>query len=192
MITSYSFADEKWIEDFDYAVAPHTKAAAKFELGCGILENKFNEDIDEYDYVSVISKTTYPSGTKIRTRCSFSGDGAPLLVFSNDLTERGNSLLYGLHFEIVVYKGGVNVWHIVPKPERALRPINPTKILKAEFPIADGTDVPLEVEITRGAIRINVLDKSYLVENEEIPESFRVGLTACEGYCRFDELEIEG
>ena len=40
---------------------------------------------DGFDYLSIMTREKYPLGSTITTRCSFSGDAAPLLIFADAL-----------------------------------------------------------------------------------------------------------
>ena len=191
MTKRYLFDNEEWVNDFIYARAPHTRANAKYPSHSqGVLKNQFNPEINEEDYVSLISKKVYGSGTEINVTCSFTGTGAPCLVFTNDLSEGEDFPEYGLHFEVCIYSGGVNVWHIIRFPERTHRPIKPTKIFFDKWPVPE-EGVSCSVRIEKGRIRIAIEGREYIVENPDIPESFRVGFTACEGPCGFSEFGIK-
>jgi hypothetical protein len=49
----------------------------------------------------------------------------------------------------------------------------------------------LEVEIEKGKITAKLCGKTIVAEDSEIPESFHVGITACEGENTFSEFIIE-
>ena len=78
------------------------------------IENGANPEMaDGFDYLSIMSREAFPTGTRITTHCSFSGNAAPLLIFSDalDLCEDG-VYRYGNYFEVVLYKSGLNVWRL--------------------------------------------------------------------------------
>ena len=71
------------------------------------IENGANPEMaDGFDYLSIMSREAFPTGTRITTRCSFSGNAAPLLIFSDalDLCEDG-VYRYGNYFEVVARRG---------------------------------------------------------------------------------------
>ena len=190
MTKKYHFNNDEWQSDFIYARAPHTKANVKYAPAVdGVLKNAFNPEIGEEDYISLISKKKYGPGTVISTKCAFSGTGAPCLVFTDDMPENEEFPEYGLHFEVCIYAGGVNVWHIIRFPERIGRPIKPTKIYFERWNVnAEGTECT--VRFDRGKITVCIEGREFSVEHEDFPENFRVGFTACEGPCAFSEFTV--
>lgn len=187
-------------KDFYYAYSPHTLEKKAFapaekrsftdgEYFC--LDNKFNENINGFDYISLLSRKKYTAGTKVRIKCAFKGYGAPLIVFTDDITDEGDFVRYGLHFEAVIHKGGVNMWHIIPFPENTARPIKSTNILSARFPLTENTLIEMTLCFGKKTVTVMTCGKSFEVSNEDFPESFHVGFTACEGYCAFTEFDTE-
>ena len=81
------------------------------------LVNAWNESIRDYDYISMLTRKKYPADVTLTTRCSFDAFGAPLIVITDDYrTDESGHNFYGLHFEVVAYENGINIWHIVPAP----------------------------------------------------------------------------
>ncbi|MBR5596678.1 MAG: hypothetical protein IKW30_04640 [Lachnospiraceae bacterium] len=111
-------------------------------------------------------------------------------MITNDYkTLEDGSYQYGLHFEVVAYENGCNVWHIVPgKDEKNL--IDVTKVNAIEFPIKDKSIIDMEVTIENKKMFIRVNDKTFVAEHEDIPQQMKVGITACEGINRFYEFEV--
>ena len=178
--------------DFMYVYSPICKAFKEFITEDDCIRNSYNEDIKDWDYISIVTKEKYPQGVTIATTCSFDKYGAPLIVFGNDITKDENGRLrYGHHFEVVAYENGVNIWSIVPWPEREERPIKPTKIAFMEFPVDAGEYIDLEVKIADNKITVNMCGKTLEVEDKEIPAEFHVGITACEGVNKFTQLTIQ-
>ena len=193
MITVYNFKDDNWENDFFYAYSPQTKEVAKFRrTDSGALTMGYNESIGNYDYISALTSKKYKSGTVIRAKCTFTGEGAPLLVFTNELVGgEDGEIRYGVHYEVVAYAGGMNVWHIVPCPEDEKRHIKPTKIHAERFEIAEGAPVEITVKIGRGEITAEVNGHAVTVAHGDIPSEFYVGFTGCEGDCAFTEFSVE-
>lgn len=191
MTKSYNFNDPSWTDDFIYAVAPHTRAKAKYNPAVnGVVKSEYNPEIGEHDYISVISKKKYGVGTEISTHCSFSGTGAPCLVFTNDIAGDKDFAEYGLHFEVCIYTGGVNIWHIIKFPERVERPIKSTKIYFEKWDVnADGVDCT--VKFGEKKITVFIEGREFTVEHEDFPTEFRVGFTSCEGPCFFSDFTIK-
>ena len=192
MRETYIFNDECRIEDkFIYVSSPASKSKKKFVQKESYVENTYNEEIKEYDYISIITKEKYNTGVTVRVKCSFDTFGAPLIVITDDYKtlEDGNHQ-YGLHFEVVAYEGGCNVWHIVPGKEEK-NPIDVTKVNAIEFPIEDKSIIDMEVTIRDKKMFIRVNDQSFVAEHEEVPNQMHVGITACEGINQFYEFEVE-
>ena len=54
----------------------------------------------------------------METRCSFDSFGAPLIVLSDDiLTNDKGEWQFGIHYEVVLYEQGINVWEINYHPD---------------------------------------------------------------------------
>lgn len=195
-----NFQNNDWTKDLFYAYSPHTLEKKTFapaekksftdgEFLCA--DNSYNENIKDFDYISVLSREKFTAGTSVRIKCAFKGYGAPLIVFTDDITDEGDFVRYGLHFEAVVHKGGVNMWHIIPFPENKARPIKSTNILNEKFPLPEETLIEMTIKFKNKSVTVSLDDKSFEVSNENFPESFHIGFTACEGYCAFTEFEIE-
>ena len=189
MTHTYKFNDNKWKEDFVYAVGPHTKDRVKYIEENGILRNEYNEKIGDHDYISVISKKAYAPGTTVKAVCTFSGTGAPCFVFANDIAWDDEFSMYGLHFEVCVYVGGVNVWRIEPWPERVERPIRTKKIHFVEW-APNTTELECIIKFGDKKITVSVEDKTFDVEWDEFPNPMHLGFTACEGPCTFHEFTV--
>ena len=119
MREKYIFNNEFRMEDkFIYVSSPASKSKNKFIQKEDYMENSYNEEIKDYDYISIITKEKYNDGVTVRVKCSFDKFGAPLIVYTDDYKQlEDGSYQYGLHFEVVAYENGCNVWHIVPGKE---------------------------------------------------------------------------
>ena len=188
----YIFNNEFNLEDeFIYVSSPASKSKKKFVQKENCIENTYNEEIKDFDYVSIITKEKYNNGVTVRVKCSFDTFGAPLIVITDDYkTLENGSYQYGLHFEVVAYENGCNIWHIVPGKEEK-NPIDVTKVNAIEFPIEDKSMIDMEVTIKSQKLYIRVNDQSFMAQHEEIPEQMHVGITACEGINQFYEFEVE-
>ena len=181
------------IEDkFFYAYSPHARSVSKFQMNDGYVANYVGGKPEDFSYTSIITKEKHGEGCRVATRCSFGKFGAPLIVFAEKLCEGRNDMkLYDLHFEVVAYEGGFNVWHVLPNYENAVRPIKSTKIAFEEFEILPDEMIDIEVRFGKKKIEISINGHTATVENEGFPETFHVGITGCEGPNKFYELEIE-
>ena len=188
----YDFTKEWIARDFDYVYSPNSKSYPVFKQEKDCIVNRFDTGLNDYEYISILTKQKQKEGVTVSTKCSFDSYGAPLIVFSDDVIDcEDGRKRYRLHFEVVAFEEGCNVWHIVPFPERTERPIKPTLIGKARFPVADGSKIELSTKIEKGKITVTVNGESFTVTHPEIPGECHVGITACEGINRFYSLCIE-
>ncbi|MBP3600652.1 MAG: hypothetical protein J6J30_06170 [Clostridia bacterium] len=194
----YNFnAKESNLEDFKYAYGPSANGRKKFTQLEDCIANftpgeTGHDDIFAYDYISMITKKKYKSGVKFSTKCNFVKFGAPLLVFCNDfINEEDGTPIYQLHYEVVAYEKGINIWHIIPWPERTERPIKPTLIGKLEFDVAPDEIVDIKVEVKDKTITADIGGHVVSCEHPDIPDEFHIGITACEGHNRFFDFIIE-
>ena len=184
------FNKEFDLEDkFIYVSSPASKSKKKFLQKENCIENSYNEEIKDYDYISIITKEKYEGGVNVRVKCSFDKFGAPLIVFTDDYKQlEDGTYQYGLHFEVVAYENGCNVWHIIPGKDEK-NPIDVTKVNAVEFPIEDKSIIDMEVTIEEKKLYIRVNDETFVAEHEDIPKQMHVGITACEGTNQFYEFE---
>ena len=199
MKTVYTFNKENGIgNDFDYALSPLYHECPKFRQYDDFIGNYDMGDTSEkasifdYDYISLISKKKYKSGVKFSLKCSFEKFGAPLLVLGNEISERENGIKeYGLHFEIVAFERGCNVWHLIPFPEQTKRPMKALKTGFSEFKLEGGEMIDITCEVKGKFLHINVNGNEFVCGDPCIPEEFHIGFTACEGRNNFYSLTIE-
>ena len=192
MLKKYILNNQINLEDsFSYGLSPAFKSKNKFIQKEDCIQNSYNEEIKDYDYISIVTKEKYNDGVTIKVKCSFDKFGAPLIVFTDDYKQlEEGTLQYGLHFEVVAYENGCNVWHIVPgKDEKNL--IEVTKVDFREFTIVDKSIIDMEVTIKDKKLFIHVNDESFVAEHEDIPSQMHMGITACEGVNRFYEITID-
>lgn len=184
--------EDNLTNEFMYVYSPACKAFKTFNKEAGCICNDFNSEINDWDYVSIITKDKYKSGCTVKTKCSFKSFGAPLIVFSNDITKDENGYLrYGHHYEIVAYENGINVWCIDPDPSNTQRAVAVKKVDFIEFPVEAGSEFELEVKIEGNKITSKMLGFELVAEDDTVPEEFHVGITACEGKNYFYEFSAE-
>ena len=186
-----NFRRSSWNEDrlthaYTYRF-PYTNRFIQHE---DCIENPENPAMpDGYDYLSLMTKARYPLGTTVTTRCSFSGAAAPLLIFSEDLTlcEDG-CYRYGNYFEVVLYKNGINVWRLWRLEDGT---VTWHKRLGLEFPVSEGEVHTLSVQLKEDYVEIHLDGVSCSLRVEDLFPAFYVGITGCEGPCRFYDLCID-
>jgi len=191
MIKKYDFADGKWsMDDFFFCYSPRWKSRKEFLQEKDCITN--NHDDGKAHYISILTKKKYKTGVRLRAKCSFQAFGAPLIVISDDvnLNENGE-MQYGLHFEAVAWFKGLNVWRVISCPERVERPVHSTLIGSDSFTIENDAICEIDVTVCEKELRVGIDGRYITVSHNEIPESFHVGITACEGFNRFYEFIIE-
>lgn len=183
-----SFHENAWnAQDFSYAYSPLFADRPTFVQEADGIVNERTAD-GKFTYVSLLTNRTFSTGSLLKTRCSFEAYGAPLLVFTDDVREGPQGeLLFGLHYEVVAYEGGVNVWRLDPV-DGSIRPYN---LLRQAFAVPPGKLLTLAVQIMESELRISLDDTHFTLPVEGLPPSFRAGITACEGINRFTEFCVE-
>ena len=180
--------------DMFYAYSPICKEFKTFTLKESCIENAHSDmfrDPYDYEYISAVTREKYPEGTTIVTECDFESYGAPLVVFSNDISRVGAHYIYGAHFEIVAYEGGCNIWYIIPDPTNSARPVATSKIAFKNFEIANKERITIAVTVGKARMDVDVNGEKISVEHPEIPSTFHAGITACEGLNRFYNFSVK-
>ncbi len=186
----YNFGESSWYSDFDYAYSLVAGSFNKFTQNSDHIANSYNEEIRGYDYISIVHKNEFKKGARIKTVCSFDGYGAPLITIANTVVSGGEYLRYGDHYEVVAYENGCNIWHIIKAPEGSEKPYKVTNCLRLRFPIADASRIMLEVEVLDKKLCVKVNDVDFDIPAPLLSDTFRLGITACEGINRFYSAEI--
>ncbi len=197
-------------KDFMYIYSPICKAFGEFRQDADGLSSYRNDELvknsaegtdvpdyfpvnpDEFAYISLLTNKKYSAGTKATLHCSFDKMGAPLIAFTDEVNNDGEHNIYGLHFEVVAYDEGCNVWEIRPsKDENKEWPIDPTLIAEPKFKIEDKSPVEIIVEFGEKEITATVNGHTSTVKLENMPENYHIGFTTCEGINHFYDFTIE-
>ena len=186
----YDFKNGLDKNDFFYCYSPQAKAKIELTKEEDCLKSGYNESTGDYDYLTALTREKYSTGTTISAECSFESFGAPLLVISDDLWERDGISLLGLHFEVVAYEAGCNVWRI-ERDDSTQRGIKPYKLIHEEFKIEGNERIKISVTILDGAVSATINGHEIRVDCPDLPKQFHVGFTACEGVNRFYNYAIE-
>lgn len=142
----------------------------------------------DYEYISVVGREPVEVPVLLKTECSFDKFGAPLIVFSEEITEKENGWKeYGEHYEVVLFESGINIWHITPKKEGGQQV---EAMCKARLPFAAGEMTELSVKLTRDGIEAQAGELVAKVSCS-LPERMHVGFTACEGINHFRSFSAE-
>ncbi len=181
--------------EFNYVYSPIVKTYPSFIKEANYLVNRYDSDINDYEYISILSKEKF-SNAKVNVCCDFHAYGAPIVVFGDDVSEQigrdgSKHLFYGVHFEVVAWEEGCNIWYLVPDPDNSERPVKPTLLLGAKFPVEAGKPIYMTVKVTKGKVLAEINGNKCEVAHEKIPEVYYMGYTACEGINKLYSLKIE-
>ena len=187
----YDLKKQDWKNDLFPVHCPQSKAFVPLiedenGVGCGI-----NPEIGDYDYTTVISKERYTTDITLSAKFTFKGIAAPLLVISEDVNTSREIPMLELFFEVVAWCNGCNIWRLDHMPEIKERPFKSTKLLCNKFSVDENVEHEMKVRINGKFIEVWLAGYNFAIYNPDLPESFHVGFTACEGDCRFTEFAIE-
>ena len=192
----YSFKEKTWKNDFDYAYSLAARSFRQFTEGEDHIRNGFNDVIAGYDYISAVYKDTVTEGVFFSAVCSFEGSGAPILTLADNLWRDGEGhLRYGDHYEVVAYKGGCNVWHVMKAPEGSAAKHHSELCVALAFELPENTPIEMSLKVTRfygvRVMKVRLWDKCFQVPIPLLGERFYLGVTACEGLTRLYGVTIE-
>lgn len=143
---------------------------------------------DGYAYVSLVTKEKMMPNVKISTRCAFEEKAAPLFVLAKNLIEKDGRLYYGDYLEVVLYENGINVWSLWMEENGEVKIRN---LLRLCLPVKTGEIHDFSLEIQKDRFVVTIDDQKMDLYCGEIYDSFHLGITGCEGPCRFYDMEIE-
>lgn len=158
------------------------------------IANSMNETLGDYDYIGIAMTEPTTGDCTVTAHCSFEKYGAPLLVFADGIhTDEEGRRRYDAIYEVVAYEGGCNVWRIlpVPDPNRPDRDYTVINITRQTFAVEAGSVVEMTVRLRGKRIFVTVNDYAFDVEIPDLPDSYYIGVTTCEGLNRFYDLTIE-
>ncbi len=187
----YDLKKQEWKEDMLHVHCPQSKAYVPLiedenGVGCGI-----NPELGDYDYTTMISKKKYETGVTLSAKFTFHGVAAPLLVISEDINTEREIPLLELFFEVVAWRNGCNIWRLDHLPENKERPYRATKLLCNRFSAKEAVEHEMIAKFSGKTIEVWFAGQNFVLYNSDLPDSFHVGFTACEGDCRFTEFTIE-
>ena len=143
---------------------------------------------DGYAYVSIVTKDKVQPGVKISSRCAFDDLAAPLFVMPREMEEKDGYLFYSDYLEVVLWTNGVNIWKLWKDENGEIKILN---LLRLKKPLQTGVIHDVSVEIKKDRFVIQVDDLNVELHCDEIYEQFYLGITGCEGPCRFYDMAIE-
>ena len=142
---------------------------------------------DGYAYISLVTQEKLQPGVKLSSRCAFEDMAAPLVVLPKALIEKDGKLYYGDYLEVVLYENGINIWNLWMAENGEVKIRN---LLRLEKPVEPGVIHELEVEIEKDRFVVTLDGSRVSMYCADIYDSFHLGITGCEGPCRFYDMEI--
>ena len=186
----YSFANEKWKEELIRAYTFRFKEAPEFKEASDHITTSENPNYkDGYDNISLLAKESFSAGVKASLRCSFDGLGCPeiIIVKKPEMCDDG-FVRFGEHFEVVLWKNGVNVWrHFMDESYKC----SWHRRLGVTRSVTEKDIHELEVRVEKGYISFSVDGINATLRTEDLFDSFYIGVTACEGIVRLYDFKIE-
>ncbi len=140
-----------------------------------------------YAYVSLVTKEKLTPGVKLSARCSFENAAAPLFVLAKDLTEKDGLLYYGDYLEAVIWKNGINAWNLWTDETDTVQIRN---LMELKMPVEQGSIHEFSLEIHKDRFVIGLDGLKVSLYCGDIYDNFHLGITGCEGLCRFYDMEI--
>lgn len=184
------FSKDSWnLEELTYAYSCRFPELPEFVQKSDCIESCKNEQSSQgYDYISLLAKKPFGSGTKISIRCGFDRYGAPLIMLADKVEKDQQGILrYRNYLEIVLYEDGVNVWKLWDDQGT----IRWKKLMHVHFPVTAVEAHDLSVLVEGDVLKIEA-DGHYMeLRVEGMFPSWYGGITACEGINRFYYLNIE-
>ena len=156
------------------------------EADC-IVNSRKADDPDDYDYMGLLAPELLSPGAGISVRCSFEDLGAPMVLLSMKDEEDAEGRIWTLeYYEFVIWKNGLNVWrHFMRdgRPEYYL-------VMGAAFSLSQNQAHLLTVETQEGRFTADVDGHRFDLYAPDLGSAFRLGYTACEGFCRLYGLSL--
>ena len=136
-----------------------------------------------------MTKAQYGAGSRITTRCSFDGMGAPFLMIADKLyVDQDGYARFSNYIEVVIYEEGVNVWRMWPKDDTVTWKL----LAGVKFAVREGDIHTLTAEIGKERLTVDADGHRFSLYIPDIYTSFHLGIGACEGINRFYDMEIDG
>ena len=185
----YQFGKDQWTMDgLQLAYSARFVQNSQFIQREDCIENPADETIDDgYSYISLVTKEKMKTGTRIVTHCSFEGLAAPLMVVVKDLFERNGVPTYCDYQEVVLWKNGMNVWNLWGQEDGT---VVWHKLVGVDAQLEEKKIHELIVDVLADGFQIQMDGQSIYVRDEHLYPEFYIGITGCEGVCKFYDMEI--
>lgn len=185
----YTFAKDAWTMDGlvnAYSARFHQKSV--FLQRDTYIENPKDPNMsDGYSYITLMTREKFTPGVRLTFRCDFEGLAAPLMVITPEMFEEDGMMKYANYQEVVLWKNGLNVWNLWQQEDGS---IVYHKRLGIEESLPENVIHTVTVDVLAEGFRITLNGHSFFLRADYGYESFHMGITGCEGVCRFYDMEI--
>lgn len=150
-------------------------------------------------FSALVLTNVYSGKVTCTTETSFDHRMAPSLVLVKEMTKdaQGRDQLIDF-YEIVLYDGGLNIWHHKPHPGDGVQhiPIDKVAWLVTRFEPKTRYDLSMTVERKMhrgrptGQMTVRCGGHEVGFSDALLPEKFHVGILGSEGRCRFYSFKV--
>ena len=146
------------------------------------------EHREGFDNISLLTRDTYTAGVTATLHCAFEGLGCPEIILAEKMeTCEDGAVRYGACFETVLWKNGINVWRHYREEGRCFWHLR----MGLEYPVEEGKIHELRVQVLEQTLVIWLDGQKTTLRTEDLPKSFHMGLTGCEGIVRLYDWKVE-
>ncbi len=140
-----------------------------------------------FDNISMLTPQKYSAGVTAILHCSFEDLGCPEIILVPEMETCGDGAVrYGACFEAVMYKDGINVWRHYRENGKCFWHLR----LGWGHPLSAHDIHELRLHVRDQYLDITLDGILTSLRTEDLPESFHVGFTVCEGIARIYDFEV--
>ena len=141
-----------------------------------------------FDNISLLTRETYTAGVTATIHCAFEGVGCPEIILAEEMEEcEDGAIRYGACFETVLWRNGINVWRHYREEGRCFWHLR----MGLEYPVAESKIHELRVQVLEQDLVIWLDGQKTTLHTEDLPKTFHMGLTGCEGIARIYDWKVE-
>lgn len=146
------------------------------------------EHREGFDNISLLTRDTYTAGVTATIHCAFEGVGCPEIILAEKMEQcEDGAIRYGACFETVLWKNGINVWRHYREEGRCFWHLR----MGLEYPVEESKIHELRVQVQEQALVIWLDGQKTTLRTEDLPKTFHMGLTGCEGIARIYDWKVE-
>ena len=199
--TKIDFSEGKWNRaDFWEAKSPRWDIHGGWIQQADHLINTTSDKVDgkgrrHYGpeaYAGLVWKTLVEAPMEVSATMSFDERMAPLLVLAPELADAKEGLKeFREHWEVVLFDKGINIWHHEYKDGKPSWYL--AAYLEAPFAPKERHVLTVRVQPRRGRMMLTAIadGQEFGYFDPDLPSRFLVGVTGCEGPCRFYDFTVK-